>query len=120
MFEVVPYRFKYNDSDCVDSSHLAHDRAYRKHFINKHELYNRNIINVFCVNKGHKNGIELHVIYRSGIIKIINPINRRIVTYLIARQHQIKRYYELTNIKLKNSKVLEIAYENYLRGYNLI
>ena len=120
MFEVVPYRFKYNDVDCKDSSHLARDRAYRKHFIDKHKLYNRNIINVFCVNKGHKDGIELHVIYRSGIIKIINPINRRIVTYLIARPQQIKRYYQMTGMKLKNSKVLSVAYKNALEGNNLI
>ena len=122
MFDVVLYKFKYNDKDCVYSKHLNHERKCRNEFIESHfKLSNKNIVNVFCVDKGHKDGIELHVIYKSGVIKVINPINRRIVTYLIARPQQIKRYYEKCRLKVNYDKtVLDVAYAHELDGLNYI
>ena len=121
MFDVVPYKFRYNDKDCSYSKHLSYERQRRNDYIESHfDLSNKNILNVFCVNKGHEHGIELHVIYKDGVIKIINPIYRRIVTYLIPRPQQIKRYYEKCHLKLRDSSILEIAHNNKLEHLNII
>lgn len=120
-FEVILYQFPYRDLDCYESKHLFYDRAQRDYFVSKYNLTNENIMNVFCVDKGHPDGIELHVIYKSGIIKIINPINRRIITYLIARPQQIKRYYDKCRLKVNwDRSVLDLAKEHQLQGLNNI
>ena len=122
MFDVVLYKFKYNDKDCTHSKHLDSERQQRNEFIEANfDLSNKNIANVFCVNKGHKHGIELHTIYNSGIIKVINPVSRKIVTYLIARPQQIKRYYEKCRLKVKyNESIIDVAYAHKLEGLNCI
>lgn len=119
-FDVVLYKFPYNDYDCYESKHLFYDRQERDSFVHKYNLTNRNIINVFCVNKGHEHGIELHAIYKSGIIKIINPVTRKVITYLVARPRQIKRYYEKCGLKIGNklNQVLAIAHNHKLQGLN--
>lgn len=119
-FDVVLYTFPYRDWDCYESKHLFYDRKARDDFVHKYDLTNKNIMNVFCVDKGHQDGIELHVIYKSGIIKIINPVNRRVVTYLVARPQQIKRYYEKCRLKVDYDKsVLDLAYHHLQQGLNV-
>lgn len=41
---------------------------------------------------GHKNGLEVHVVYNNGIVFIYNMRTRKLVTVLIARAPQIERY----------------------------
>lgn len=47
---------------------------------------------IFIVDKGHKNGAEIHVITENGIINIYNRHSKKYVTGLIARPGQLQRY----------------------------
>ena len=47
---------------------------------------------IFIVDKGHKNGVEIHVITENGIINIYNYYSKKYVTGLIARPGQLMRY----------------------------
>lgn len=119
MLKVVPYKFPYRDKDCRMTKHEYYDRWTREKYILDHyDLSNKNILNVFCVDKGHRDGIELHTIYKNGIIKIINPVKRCIITYLIARPQQIQRYYDKSHTILRDTKVIDIAMEHQAKGLN--
>ena len=50
------------------------------------------VLKIALVDKGHKNGHEIHIIYNNGIVKIYNANTRRFITVLIARVPQIERY----------------------------
>ena len=47
---------------------------------------------IFIVDKGHKDGKEIHVITENGIIHIYNKHSKRYITGLIARPAQLMRY----------------------------
>lgn len=47
---------------------------------------------IFIVDKGHKDGKEIHVITENGIIHIYNQHSKRYITGLIARPAQLMRY----------------------------
>ena len=47
---------------------------------------------IFIVDKGHKNGKEIHVITENGIINIYNQHSKKYITGLIARPAQLVRY----------------------------
>ena len=47
---------------------------------------------IFIVDKGHKNGAEIHVITENGVINIYNCYSKKYVTGLIARPGQLMRY----------------------------
>lgn len=55
---------------------------------------------IFLVDKGHKDGAELHVVYKSGIIFIFNAITHRFITVLLARKNQIIRLYHECNLRV--------------------
>ena len=46
----------------------------------------------YIINKGHKNGNEIHVLYNNGIIRIYNQRTKKHITDLIARVPQMERY----------------------------
>ena len=46
----------------------------------------------YIINKGHKNGYEIHVIYNNGIIRIYNQKTGKHITDLVARIPQVERY----------------------------
>jgi hypothetical protein len=73
------------------------------------------IIECFEVNKGHKNGNEIHVIYNNGIIRIYNVNTKKHITDLIARKAQIERY------GVKVTKCMEKKIKSHINaGYNMI
>ena len=47
---------------------------------------------IFVVDKGHKNGAEIHVITENAVICIYNQRSKKFVTALIARPAQLERY----------------------------
>lgn len=47
---------------------------------------------IFIVDKGHKNGKEIHVITENGVINIYNYNSKKYITGLIARPAQLTRY----------------------------
>lgn len=50
------------------------------------------VVKIAVVDKGHKNGNEIHVIFNNGIVKIYNANTCKFITVLIARVPQIERY----------------------------
>ena len=69
------------------------------------------------VDRGHRNGAELHTITTTGIIIIRNERTHKMITKLIARPGQIRRYF--TEITEEIQKVINIAREHQTMKYNL-
>lgn len=46
------------------------------------------------VDTGHRNGLEVHVLTDTGLVFVYNHESKELVTVLIARPGQVKRYYE--------------------------
>lgn len=73
------------------------------------------VVKIAVVNKGHKNGEEIHVIYNNGIIKVYNARTRKFITVLIARVPQVERY------KIKVTKTMRKKINLHIKqGYNNI
>lgn len=73
------------------------------------------VVKIAIVNKGHKNGNEIHVIFNNGIVKIYNANSRRFITVLIARVPQIERY------KVKITRTMRKKTNLHIKqGYNQI
>lgn len=102
------------------SEHYNSERYNREEFINEHLHGDGNIIDEFIVDRGHPNGTERHCITDNGVIIVFNLISGKLVTKLLARPQQIKRYYETTGRKRpKNyNEILRLAREHNILGYN--
>lgn len=73
------------------------------------------VVKIAIVNKGHKNGNEVHIVFNNGIVKIYNANTRKFVTVLIARVPQIERY------KIKITKTMRNKIKSHIKnGYNQI
>ena len=73
------------------------------------------VLKIAVVNKGHKNGNEIHLVYNNGIVKIYNANTRKFITVLIARVPQIERY------KVKVTKTMRNKIKSHIKqGYNQI
>lgn len=96
----------------MTSKHYTDDRKVREELIKKIGFGNE--IGTFRVDKGHPKGAELHTVTDTGIIIIRNERTHKMVTKLIARPNQIKRY------GINRKDVIEIAREHQALGYNMI
>lgn len=73
------------------------------------------VIKIAVVNKGHKNGEEIHLVYNNGVVKVYNEHTRKFITVLIAREPQIARY------KVKITKTMRNKIKSHIKqGYNNI
>ena len=73
------------------------------------------VIRIAVVNKGHKNGNEIHVIFNNGIIKVYNARTHKFITVLIARVPQVERY------KIKVTETMKNKIKSHVKnGYNQI
>ena len=73
------------------------------------------VVRIAVVNKGHKNGNEIHLVYNNGIVKVYNERTRKFITVLIARVPQIERY------KIKVTKTMRNKIKSHIaKGYNQI
>ena len=73
------------------------------------------VVKIAVVDKGHKNGNEIHLVYNNGIVKIYNANTRKFITVLIARVPQVERY------KVKITKTMRKKIESHIaKGYNNI
>lgn len=75
------------------SEHYKDKRHDREELINECIKGDGKVIDSFIVDRGHSKGIERHEITENGIILIYNNQTNKLVTKLIARPWQIKRYY---------------------------
>lgn len=78
------------------SQHYKNQRYKREEFINKHLNGDGKMVDGFIVDKGHRNGLEIHSVTENGVILIHNLKSGKLITKLLARENQIKRYYEST------------------------
>ena len=73
------------------------------------------VVKIAVINKGHKNGEEIHIVYNNGVVKIYNANSRKFITVLIARVPQIERY------KVKVTKTMRKKISLHIKnGYNNI
>ena len=73
------------------------------------------VIKIAVVNKGHKNGNEIHLVYNNGVVKVYNERTRKFITVLIARVPQVERY------KVKITKTMRDKIKSHIaKGYNNI
>ena len=73
------------------------------------------VIKIAVVNKGHKNGNEIHLVYNNGVVKVYNEHTRKFITVLIARVPQIERYKVRVTRTMRNKIKSHVA-----KGYNNI
>ena len=100
------------------SLHYDNSRYYREMFIYNYLGGNGKIIDSFIVNKGHKDGIEMHCVTSNGLIVIYNVNTRKLITKLIARPQQVKRYYMHTKSKNPPEELLELCRLHQENGFN--
>lgn len=101
------------------TNHYKKKRYKREKFIDKY-LGNGNIVDEFIVDRGHPHGAERHCITDNAIIIIYNVVSGKLVTKLLARPQQIKRYYESTGREppTEYEHILELAFQHNVLGYN--
>lgn len=102
----------------MDTRHYSADKntQVRREIIEKYIGWGKDIFSAE-VDRGHKNGNEIHVITDTAIIKIYNTRTKKHITDLIARPNQIKRVYNAKG-QYAPRWLLDIAYENQNRGFN--
>lgn len=101
------------------SNHYKNKRYRREKFINKYLYGDGNVIDSFVVDKGHKDGLERHDITDTGLIIVYNLKSKKLVTKLIARPKQIKRYYQDAGRK-PPKWLLDLCYWHNTLHYNEI
>lgn len=99
----------------MNTKHYTNDRRERENLI-KTVIGEGKEFQTFTVDRGHRNGPELHTITTTGIIIIRNARTKKIITKLIARPAQIKRYFKVITEAIQ--KIIELAIMHTRLGYN--
>lgn len=73
------------------SAHYRNDRLIREKVIKA--IGEGNIVKAVRWDRGHPNGAEIHKVTDTGIIIIYNERTGKLVTKIIARPNQIRRYW---------------------------
>ena len=113
MFELIGYIETF--TACGKTSHAV-NRSKRLQIAERLIIEeSAKVLKIALVNKGHRNGNEIHLVYNNGIVKIYNANTRKFVTVLIARVPQIERY------KVKITKTMRNKIKSHIaKGYNNI
>lgn len=101
----------------MTSKHYNRQRNKRQRIIDRYTNGDGKVIDSFIVDKGHKDGVEIHSITDTGLIIIHNKDSGKLVTKLIARPTQIERYYKNSN-KSPPSWLIRLAQWHMDMGYN--
>jgi hypothetical protein len=96
----------------MTSAHYTIDRQAREAIIKT--IGNGNVILEKEIDRGHRNGPEIHKVSDTGIITVYNKRSGKMITKLIARPNQIKRYFEGE----APAELLKVAREHQMMGYN--
>lgn len=96
------------------STHYRRDRKYRERRIKR--IGDGEIYAEFIVDRGHENGAEKHVITTNGIIIVYNANSGKLVTKLIARPGQIRRYFAEGEAP---AEIIEAAYQHTANHLNV-
>lgn len=89
----------------MNSKHYTKDRRRREAIIA--QIGTGTVIKEVVVDRGHRNGPEVHKITDTALILVYNQRTGILVTKLIARPAQILRYYR--EDEPKPTKVVELA-----------
>lgn len=102
----------------ADSLHYITDRALREQKIK--EIGLGKVLDSFNVDKGHRNGPEIHVVTSTGIIIIYNAWTHVMVTKKIARPRQIENLYmdKYNSTSKIPQNVLDLARYHQRMGWN--
>ena len=113
MFQLIGYMD--NFTACGKTSHAV-KRSKRLQIAERLIIEeSAKVCKIAVVDKGHKNGNEVHIVYNNGIVKVYNERTRRFITVLIARVPQIERY------KIKITKTMRNKIKSHIaKGYNQI
>ena len=113
MFELLGYIETF--TACGQTSHAV-NRSKRLQIAERLIIEeSAKVVKIAVVNKGHKNGNEIHVIFNNGIVKVYNERTRKFITVLIARVPQIERY------KIKVTRTMRNKIKSHIaKGYNQI
>jgi len=99
----------------MNSKHWRADRQRRSQIIA--QIGMGQVIKEVTVDRGHKNGPEIHKITTTGLVVIYNKRTGIMITILIARPNQIKRYYAEGEAP---QNIINLAMEHMKAGYNKI
>ena len=97
----------------MTSIHFTRDRQDRETLIK--EIGSGKVVKRVVVDRGHRNGPEIHEVTDNAIVNIYNQRTGKLITKLIARPNQIKRYYEEGKAP---KEILDKAYDHMKKGYN--
>ena len=113
MFELLGYTETF--TPCGITSHGV-NRSHRLQIAERLIIEEcAKVVKIAVVNKGHKNGNEIHIIYNNGVVKVYNARTHKFITVLIARVPQIERY------KIKITKTMRNKIKSHIKqGYNNI
>ena len=100
----------------MNSKHYTRDRQQREAIIN--QIGTGNVIKEVVIDRGHRNGPEIHKITDTALILVYNQRTGILVTKLIARPAQILRYY--SDDELKPRAVVKLARKHVEMGWNEI
>lgn len=95
------------------SFHFSRDRQDREVLIK--QIGEGKIIKTVVIDKGHPNGPEIHKVTNNAIVLIYNQRTGKLITKLIARPNQIRRYYKEGKAP---KEVLDKAFFHMKKGYN--
>ena len=105
--------------DFFESSNATkHTEERRKRIALAKQLINSEsakVLQYSICDTGHKNGLEVHVIYNNGIVFIYNMKTSKLITVLIARVPQIERYNIVVTKTMRKKINTHVA-----QGYNNI
>lgn len=97
----------------MTSLHFTRDRQDRETLIK--EIGSGKVVKRVVVDRGHRNGPEIHEVTDNAIVNIYNQRTGKLITKLIARPNQIRRYYEEGKAP---KEILDKAYNHMKKGYN--
>ena len=95
------------------TAHYATERQLREAVIKRIGL--GKVAGQFVVDRGHENGKEVHILTTTAIILVFNARTKKLVTKLIARPNQVKRYYPNGDYP---QEIVDLAYEHVKAGLN--
>lgn len=112
MFTLIRELESFDMVNTTISKHI-HERSKRMEII--YNLINNEhgkICKIWIVDTGHRDGLEVHVIYNNGVCLIYNHETKKLITGLILRFNQVKRY-NVTITKCMSKKVKKHVQNNY-------
>ena len=104
------------EAQSQETGHWQNDNPNRKNYVQSQK--SSTPLRAFVVDKGHKNGAEVHVVHDNATIYIFNRRTHRKITVLVARPGQIRRYWNKGWVPADIKPLLNLAFENQKQELN--